>query len=117
MSHVPHPKAVAGVAVGLLVIAGCASQSTDATQATPTAFPKEPACTEKAVLAALPDGDTMQMMTCAPLVSGYWAAATVTPGPKTYFLKADGASWKQTESPCGQNLPDMTDQIMDYCKS
>ena len=111
----------AAVALGL---GGCSGSSDDISSASPTAtpsptaFPDEPECDEAAVKEALPSGSTkMQMFTCAPLTSGYWAAATINPGPKTYFLMANNGKWEQTDSPCGQNLPGMTDQIMDYCKS
>ena len=113
---------IVGGAAFAAALTGCASggpvESLSTPTTSPTAFPAQPVCDVASVKAALPATSTeMQMFTCAPLSNGYWAAATINPGPTTYFLIDNSGRWEQTDSPCGRNLPGMTDQIMDYCKS
>lgn len=106
------------VMLGACSSTGTSPSPSSSATTTPTSFPQQPACTETAIKSALPaSAERIEFMTCAPLPIGYWAAATVSPGPTVYFLQAEGDRWRteDRDQVCGQQMDGLTEQILDYC--
>ena len=93
------------------------------TSARPTPPPRTPttpvtaACTSKTILAALPQGATMQKFTCADVSGKKWAAARVNPGSTVFFLQWNGSRWNAQDSSsiCGTASAGLPQSLLAYC--
>lgn len=79
----------------------------------------KPDCSSEALLAALPDGATMQKFDCAKVGDTHWAAARTNPGNTVFFLQWNGTEWsaEDSDSVCGTASAGLPQTLLSYCET